>query len=133
MPRYYDVDDILAEEELVPCTTLMDFTHLAHLDPDYDRHHHHDQQEDEGSRKHFLPENSRIKVSLWAVEKWATLGFVRLSLPRHYHRRARERLEAEPSEVDLRYEYAPDCRFWSSPHRLTKFCRSPASATSATS
>jgi hypothetical protein len=78
----------------------MDFTHLAHLDPDYDRHH---QQQGEQPAKHYLPENSRIKVAVWAVEKWAALGFVRLSLPRHYQRRALERLQAEPAEVDLRY------------------------------
>lgn len=109
MPRYYDIDDILAEEELVPCTTLMDFTHLAHLDPDYDRHDYQ-QQSDRSSKKHFLPENSRIKVAVWAVEKWATLGFVRLSLPRLYHRRALERLQAEPAEVDLRYAQGAHCQ-----------------------
>jgi len=87
---YYDIDAILAEEELIPCTALFDFSYLSHLDPDV-------------HEKHYLPENSRIKVPLWAVEKWANLGFVRLSLPRHYARKARERLEADPSEVDLRY------------------------------
>lgn len=89
---YYDIDAILAEEELVPCTTLFDFSHLSHLDPDA-RH-----------RESHLPEASQIKMPLWAVEKWATLGYVRLSLPRHYSRKARERLEADPGDADLRYE-----------------------------
>jgi GINS complex subunit 3 len=89
---YYDIDAILAEEELVPCTTLFDFSHLAHLDPDARHHETH------------LPEASRIKMPLWAMEKWAMLGFVRLSLPRHYGRKARERLEADPGDADLRYE-----------------------------
>ena len=38
MPRqssYYDIDAILAEEELIPVTNLLDFSHLVHLDPDY--------------------------------------------------------------------------------------------------
>jgi GINS complex subunit 3 len=87
---YYDIDAILAEEELLPCSTLFDFTYLAHLDPDL------------AEGEHFLPENSRVKIPLWAVEKWAVLGYVRLQLPRHYGRKARERLEADPSEVDLR-------------------------------
>lgn len=87
---YYDIDAILAEEELVPCSTLFDFTYLSHLDPDL------------SEKEHFLPESSRIKMPLWSVEKWAMLGFVRLSLPRHYGRKARERLEADPSEADLR-------------------------------
>jgi hypothetical protein len=88
---YYDIDDILAQEELIPCTTLFDFSHLAPLDPDA----RHD--------KHYLPEGSRIKLPLWAMEKWAMLGFIRLSLPRHYGRKARERLEADPADADLRY------------------------------
>ena len=87
---YYDVDAILAEEELIPCTTLFDFSHLQELDPDG------------GCRKKYLPENSRVKLPLWAVEKWANLGFVRLQLPRHYGRKARERLEADPGDADLR-------------------------------
>lgn len=88
--HYYDIDAILAEEELVPCTTNFDFSHLGHLDPD----NLHD--------KHYLPEGTRIKLPLWALEKWASLDFVHLGLPRHYSRRARERLEAAPSEVNVR-------------------------------
>lgn len=93
MARYYDIDSILAEEELVPCTTLFDFSYLSHLDPDAAMAPDH---------PHQLPEGSRIKMPLWALHKWAMMGFVRLSLPRHFQRKMRERLEAEPSEVDLR-------------------------------
>lgn len=90
---YYDIDSILAEEELVPCTTLFDFSHLSHLDLDARHGDTH------------LAEGSQIKMPLWAVEKWASLGYVRLSLPRHYSRKARERLEADPGDADLRYDY----------------------------
>ncbi len=92
---YYDIDAILAEEELVPCTTLFDFSHLNHLDPDARHGETH------------LTEASQIKMPLWAVDKWASLGYVRLSLPRHYSRKARERLEADPGDADLRYENEP--------------------------
>ena len=106
MPQsYYDIDAILAEEELVPCKTLFEFSHLADLDPD-NTHQYQDQKlqnEDYGESLAFLPENSSIKIPLWAVEKWATLGFVRLQLPRHYRRRARERYDAAPGDVNLRY------------------------------
>jgi GINS complex subunit 3 len=91
MPRYYDIDSILAEEELIPCTTLFDFSYLAHLDPD-----------SAPMQAHQLSEGSRIKMPLWGVHKWAMMGFVRLSLPRHFQRKSRERIEAEPAEVDLR-------------------------------
>ena len=129
MPRnaYYDIETILAEEELVPCTTLLEFRHLAHLDPDFVEHGpnpmdgpNEDYSADAqklaksegkapGKRKkrgrgppRHLPETSKIKMPIWSVEKWAGLGFVRVGLPRHFGRKARERLEADPSVADLR-------------------------------
>lgn len=105
MSKYYDLDHILAQEELVPCTTLFDFSYLSHLDPDnhvVDSVNANDENAPKPRRNHVLAENSRIKVPLWAVEKWAMLGYVRVSLPRHFNTKARERLEADPSEVDLR-------------------------------
>jgi GINS complex subunit 3 len=94
MPRYYDIDAILAEEELVPCTTLFDFSYLSHLDPDA--------SVVDTQQQHQLPENTRIKLPLWAVQRWSIMGFVRLSLPRHFTRKTRERIEAEPADVNLR-------------------------------
>lgn len=113
---YYDIDGILAEEELIPCTTLFEFSHLGELDSDGSHYQQQQQQQKQqlgkvGSKNFnfstFLPENSRIKVPLWAVERWAMLGFVRLQLPRHYKRSARERYDADPGNADLRYV---DCR-----------------------
>jgi hypothetical protein len=118
---YYDIDAILAEEELVPCTTQFDFSYLAHLDPDLVEHNNdnnnsnnhpsingknknkRDQQQQQQQPPHHLPENSKIKMPLWGVHKWATLGYVRISMPRHYARKARERLAADPTQVNLRY------------------------------
>ena len=100
MPSYYDIDEILAEEELIPCTNLFDFSHLAHLDPDL------------VGGMHYLPEGSQVKLPLWAMEKWAMLGFVRMSLPRHFGRKARERLEADPGQADLRYVRLVRVRFY---------------------
>lgn len=119
MPQqsYYDIDAILAEEELVPCTTLFEFSHLAGLDPDGAHHRQLRQQQQQKQQTRdddqfessssssacgYLPENSRIKIALWAVETWAQLGFVRLQLPRHYGRRARERYDADPGDANLR-------------------------------
>jgi len=128
MSSYYDIDSILAEEELIPSTTLFDFSHLSYLDPE-GRHHHHRQQQQQRRSKHddnhdedgqpqqqqqhergggggmtsHLPEGSQIKMPLWALDKWSTLGYVQMSLPRHFSRKARERLDADPGEADLRY------------------------------
>ena len=87
---YYDIDAILAEEELVPSHTNLDFSLLAALDPDH------------SNKDNFLPENTRIKVPLWLAKSWAMKNYVRLQLPRHYGRKARERYDADPGDADLR-------------------------------
>ncbi|GAX14594.1 hypothetical protein FisN_6Lh374 [Fistulifera solaris] len=91
--NYFDVDAILAEEELVPCQSNFDFSYLSHLDPD-----------ERPGKRHYLPEGTKFKVPVWAVEKWATLGFVKLSLPRHFGRKARERIEAGEADIRKRNE-----------------------------
>jgi len=120
---YYDIDAILAEEELIPVTTLLDFQYLSHLDPDCESHQrqpvtvtptsktsNHESAPNEtrqdnnrlSLKQYDLPEGTRFKMPLWSIEKWSELSFVKLSLPRHFGRRARERLEADPAAVDLR-------------------------------
>ena len=97
---YYDLDDFLAEEEAVQCQTKFDFSHLSHLDPDArfntmnhnDQNHHH---------HHVLPEGSKITIPLWAVRKWANLGFCRIALPAQYRLKARELIQADPASVSL--------------------------------
>ena len=93
---YYNIDAILAEEELLPCHTNFDFSLLSGLDPDQ----HHDGVDELGFS--FLPENTRIKIPLWLAHMWAMLNYVRLQLPRHYGRKARERYDADPGDADLR-------------------------------
>lgn len=111
MPSYYDIDDILAEEEAVPCLTLFDFSHLAHLHPDHANASGH---------RNSLPENSKIKMPLWAIRKWAELGFCRLLLPTHYRTRARELIQADPASVTLRP------RFFHSGHAIVNVMESSA-------
>jgi len=163
MPQYsyYDIDTILAEEELVPCRTLLHCRHLAHLDPDYlthatvqpqdDEDDGHDYSADAAGRRRrggksasggktakrsrssasasgvarHLPEGSRIKMPLWSVDRWSNLGFVRLGLPRHFGRNAREGLQADPSVADLR---SKNERFYLSGHLLIDLIERSASA-----
>eukprot|EP00555_Chaetoceros_dichaeta_P012721 CAMPEP_0198256634 /NCGR_PEP_ID=MMETSP1447-20131203/6510_1 /TAXON_ID=420782 /ORGANISM="Chaetoceros dichaeta, Strain CCMP1751" /LENGTH=290 /DNA_ID=CAMNT_0043943329 /DNA_START=171 /DNA_END=1043 /DNA_ORIENTATION=- len=119
---YYDIDAILAEEELIPVTNLLDFQYLAHLDRDAGHQPltvtpNKPSNDDTGriresapnetrkerlSQNRSLPEGTKFKMPLWAIDKWSELSFVRLTLPRHFGRRARERLEADPAAVDLR-------------------------------
>ena len=78
MTSYYDIDTILAEEELVPCTSLFEFNYLSELDPDNAGVGQH--QKDTSQNTNYLPENSRIKIPLWVCKGWAMQGFIRLSL-----------------------------------------------------
>ena len=49
-----------------------------------------------------LPQGHKIQMPLWSIDKWSTLSFVRLGLPKHYTRKLRERLLADPIQVQLR-------------------------------
>ena len=149
MPSYYDIDTILAEEELIIVRPSFSFAHLAHLDPDAQRLRtstsprkrrrngkenaianngiHDDDDNDVDNTKSqsrdrntgYLPEGTKIKMPLWAIDRWAVLGFVKIpSLPRHYGRRTKERLEADPVSVDLRWVV-----FWLIFYSLSKFHR----------
>jgi len=112
LSSYYDIDGILAEEELIPVTNLLDFQHLAYLDPDSAHSHQRPVSPPSDGRStdkmmnkagvSYLPEGTKVKMPLWSIVKWAELGFVRLGLPSHYTKRARERIEADPADVNLR-------------------------------
>ncbi len=126
---YWDIDDILAEEEQAPVTNLLDFRFLAHLDPDYvhispkarsrsaarsssagekvngekSKRNSTKQPKSRGKFKECkLKEGTRFKMPLWSIREWATTGLVHVSFPKHYGRRAREKISAEPTKIDLR-------------------------------
>lgn len=96
---YYDLDAILSEEELVPCWTNFDFSYLATLDPD---HHFENNDPSTSTTTQLLAASTKLKMPIWAVTKWAALGYVKMVLPRIYGRKAREKLQADPLQVDLR-------------------------------
>ncbi len=117
MPRYYDIDTILAEEELLAVKPKFSFAHLSHLDPD--RVHRppvggggarkkrprrendrgggggDDDNDDDGlgkdragiRRHHHLPEGTKVQMPLWLVDRWAVLNFVSIPAPPKHYRR----------------------------------------------
>lgn len=97
---YYDIDEILAEEELIPVTNTLDFRHLAHLDPDYT---HPTTTVQKAGKKRDLEEGTKFKMPIWSIQKWSQLGWLNVQLPKHFGRKAREKLDADPVSVDLRY------------------------------
>jgi hypothetical protein len=94
---YYDIDEILAEEELIPVKNNINFAYLAHLDPEYTHGGNVGKE-----AKNYLAEGTRFKMPLWSIQTWCQKGYLNLQLPKHYGKRARERLDADPVSVDLR-------------------------------
>ncbi len=41
-------------------------------------------------------------MPLWSIHKWAELNFIQLSLPKHFNRKGREKLETDPVSINLR-------------------------------
>lgn len=111
MPRYYDIDTILAEDEILTVKPKFSFAHLSHLDPDYSsRKRPRTTTDDDGlsskppssHHQHHLPEGTKIRMPLWVVDRWAHLNFVRIPvLPKHYRQRTKERLEADAIHMNL--------------------------------
>jgi hypothetical protein len=120
---YYDIDSILSEEELISVTNCFDFSHLAHLDPYYipsrysvsvdenikiDISNLKNERINGGnmgqisSCSYILHKGTIFKMPLWSIENWVHSGFVKLTLPRHFSRKTRERIEADPVSIDLR-------------------------------
>jgi hypothetical protein len=85
---YYDIDEILSEEELIPCQTLLDFSYLGHLNPD-----------NINDNNDYIPEGTCIQMPLWSIQKWCDLNFVQIALPKQYRLKARERMEADPLQL----------------------------------
>jgi hypothetical protein len=107
MPSYYDIDTILAEEELIQIRPSFPFSHLSHLDPESSsRKRRRVDKENVGNSRsivnsHVLDEGTKIKMPLWAVDRWVVLGFVRVTLPGIYGTKMYERLQADPVSVEL--------------------------------
>ena len=118
MPSYYDIDTILAEEEYLQIRPSFPFSHLSHLDPEYisrkrrrvdkenvgnasSNNKNDGSKHNGGGHSHTLEEGTKIKMPLWAIDRWVVLGFVKVTLPGIYGTKMKERLLADPVSVDL--------------------------------
>ena len=104
---YYDIDAILAEEELIPVVNIIDFFHLAHLDPNYVNPKSTSSSSSSSiqptKQKHsLLLKKTKFKMPLWSIEKWSKLHYIQIYLPKHYNRKGRDKLEADPLSINLR-------------------------------
>lgn len=90
---YYDIDDFLADEEIIPCSTQFDFALLAHL------------KADATSKERHLPKKTKLQMSIWTLREWSRLNYVRLSVPKKYSSSARNSVKADPLNFELTDSY----------------------------
>jgi hypothetical protein len=110
--RYYDIDDFLADEELLPCTTMYDFTLLAHLKADEgsttittagsasSNNNHTNSNKDRN-----LAGNTKLQMPIWTLREWARLNYVKIKLPKKYSATARDSVKADPLHFELNQSY----------------------------
>lgn len=87
LSRYYDIDDILAEEEKVPGKFLYGGFAVGYLD--------------DACEEEDLPVGAAVKTPLWLGLNLASFGLIEVRLPRMFSARAEARLRADPCEENL--------------------------------
>jgi GINS complex subunit 3 len=104
--RFLDIDEILSEEERLPCIFSVDASGLGGLDP--------------AIESHDLPAHSKVDLPLWLAHTLTDKNMVEIELPRHYGSRIREDIMAGASAVPLR-EYS--FYYFEVGWKLSKFTR----------
>ena len=85
---YLDIDEILCEEERVPCTFMLTAVGLGHLDTSV-----------EGND---LPEQTRIELPLWLATQLHRKDMALMELPRHFERKMRDEILAGAENINLK-------------------------------
>lgn len=85
---YYNIDDILAEAELIPCVFNTDAIDLGYLD--------------ESSGEKDLKKNSKVDLPYWLTSVLTSRNMVKLELPRVFGPRFQVSFLADPSIVNLK-------------------------------
>jgi GINS complex subunit 3 len=104
------LDQLLSDEERVPCVFKCDVPDLGFLDTSNTFHSHYhqlqgNQQQGAGSN-HDLPEGSKVELPLWLARELARYNFVTIELPKHYGRKMRDTINASALNLNLK-EYSP--------------------------
>jgi len=84
---YWDLDDILCEEEMIECTLLVDIVDLGHLD--------------KNSEKRDLLAHSTVELPYWLAKELYTRRFIQIKKPKFYQRAFQNNLRAEPTAINL--------------------------------
>lgn len=100
MGNYYDVDDILAEEELIPMVFQKAATGVGLLDP--------------SSETNNIEQGAKVELPFWLAHELHTRQAVVMSIPSCFNQMTRKEIQADPASVDLRnrcqYFYELGCK-----------------------
>jgi hypothetical protein len=108
--RYYDIDDFLADEELLPCTTTYDFALLGHLKASEGSNHHNSNNatphQQQPQKDRHLAANTKLQMPIWTLREWVRLNYVRIvHVPKKYSSTARDAVKADPLQCELSESY----------------------------
>ena len=93
--NYYDIDDILAEGQILPCTFQVDVVELGYLD-------------ETGESGEDLKKGTMIGLPFWMIKQLHIRNMIRVERPLYFQARFADALLVEPSVVNLRSK----CEYW---------------------
>ncbi|KAH9613511.1 hypothetical protein KSS87_004923 [Heliosperma pusillum] len=100
MANYYDLDDILAEEELIPVVFQKAATGVGPLDP--------------SSETNNVEQGAKVELPFWLAHELHGRQTVVMSIPPCFNQMTRKEIQADPGSVDLRnrcqYFYELGCK-----------------------
>lgn len=101
---YLDIDQILYEEERVPCVLQVDAYQMGFLDSSISNTNTNNNTDNNNNDNNNifedLPENTRIELPLWLV--LALNNFVQIDLPKHYNKKMRDEILAGADNINLK-------------------------------
>ena len=90
MSRYYlDIDNVLAEDERIPCKFMIDVDHLGHLNPT-------------AEVENDLQKDAVVELPFWLGREFSDRNMAKLELPKCYGSKMRDIILAGAASVDLR-------------------------------
>eukprot|EP00607_Mallomonas_marina_P008682 CAMPEP_0182423056 /NCGR_PEP_ID=MMETSP1167-20130531/8958_1 /TAXON_ID=2988 /ORGANISM="Mallomonas Sp, Strain CCMP3275" /LENGTH=196 /DNA_ID=CAMNT_0024601677 /DNA_START=127 /DNA_END=714 /DNA_ORIENTATION=- len=85
---FLDIDQILAEDERLPCVFSVEAKDLGFLDPSI----HSDD----------LPAHSKVDLPLWLAQTFAEKNMIEIDIPKHYGKYMRDEIMAGPANLRLK-------------------------------
>lgn len=90
MSRWYlDIDNVLAEDERVPCKFSIDADRLGHLNPS-------------AEGENDLQKDVVVELPMWLGRAFSDRNMVSLEIPKHYGGKMRDAILAGASSINLR-------------------------------